>query len=817
MKFTITIFCLLITVNSLIAQTRPNKLWDATFGGSDTDMGYKVIETSDKNYLLVGNSGSGISGDKTEDKKGQTGFTDFWVVKTNKLGQKIWDKTYGGRYTDFCRTVIETSDGGFLLGGYSDSDISGDKSQTGNGGKDYWVIKINANGVKQWDASFGGSRDEDLRSIVETPDGGFLLGGQSDSRISGDKTEENRDLDLRTDYWIIKITSTGIKVWDKTYGSNSSDFLRKIVKCTTGGYLLLGTTYSNAGGEKSDYLRGDYNMGAADYWAIRITENGTKKWDKAYGGSGLDDAKAAVQTLDGGFLLAGGSRSPISFEKTDSCRGSNDSWLVKIDSLGAVTWDKTFGGDGEETVDEVLQNTDGTYLFATSSGSNAIGEKSQAKMGWFDFWVVKVNTDGTKIWDGTYGGNDGDYCYTLTRCSDNGILLGGQSSSNISAHKSQNSRGTIDYWMIKLLDNEITLTTPSDTLCLGSDVTLNYSVRGIFNSGNTSIIQLSDASGSFATPKNIDTLAIEGSGTFTGTSTLSIPANLPVGNHYRLRVISSNPKDTTYSHTLVVRNCCDVFNKPTAINHTGELYNTINCEGQTINLEASSVAGATGYQWKGPNNFSSNVRTPIIENIHTSNSGYFVVYAFNGACVSAKDSVLVTVKVRPATPTISNDGPYTTGQTIHLSTSTTAAIYEWTGVYPFSSSEQNPTILNADNAKAGAYYLKVGNGECWSELATTTVMVNGTSSLNETEITQLELFPNPIHAGQKLMIRFPDTKITNELTKLKIYNVAGKCEFETEVQQTANLQLNLPNLTKGAYIIHFTNSNFSTQQPFIVD
>ena len=108
MKFTITIFCLLITVNSLIAQTRPNKLWDATFGGSDADAGYKVIETSDKNYLFVGLSYSGISGDKTEDKKGQTGFVDFWVVKTNKLGQKIWDKTYGGRYTDFCRTVIDS-------------------------------------------------------------------------------------------------------------------------------------------------------------------------------------------------------------------------------------------------------------------------------------------------------------------------------------------------------------------------------------------------------------------------------------------------------------------------------------------------------------------------------------------------------------------------------------------------------------------------------------------------------------------------------------------------------------------------------------
>ena len=104
------------------------------------------------------------------------------------------------------------------------------------------------------------------------------------------------------------------------------------------------------------------------------------------------------------------------YEKTDSCRGSNDSWLVKIDSLGTLIWDKTYGGDGEETVDEVLQSLDGSYSFATSSGSNVIGEKSQAKMGWFDYWLVKVNSNGDKIWDGTYGGKivqEGTYTWKI--------------------------------------------------------------------------------------------------------------------------------------------------------------------------------------------------------------------------------------------------------------------------------------------------------------------------------------------------------------------------------------------------------------------
>jgi hypothetical protein len=809
---------LFLNLTFAIAQQRPSKLWDARFGGSDTDMGSKIIETSDHNYLICGTTSSGISGDKSEDKKGQTGFTDFWVVKMNALGQKIWDKTYGGRYTDLCRTMIETHDGGFLIGGYSESDISGDKSQTGNGGKDYWVIKIKADGTKEWDASFGGSRDEDLYSIVETPTGDFLLGGTSDSRISGDKTEENRDLNaLRTDYWVIKISSTGTKIWDKTYGSNSHDQLRKIVPVATGGYLLIGTTYSNAGGEKSDYLRGDYNYGAADFWVIKIGNDGSKKWDKSYGGSGLDDAKTGIQTSDGGYLIAGGSRSPISFEKTDSCRGSNDSWLVKIDSLGTLIWDKTFGGDGEETVDEILQSFDGSYYFATSSGSNVIGEKSQPKMGWFDYWLVKVNSNGDKIWDGTYGGDDGDYCYTLSQGSDNSIILGGQSSSPISGHKSQASRGTIDYWVIKLLNNEITFNTPNDTLCLGSDVTINYNVRGIFNSGNKAYIQLSNNAGSFSTPRNLDTLTIEGSGVFTGSTTIAIPSDLPVGNQYKLRIITTNPKDTVYSSMLVVRNCCDVFGTPNAINHTGELYNTSNCEGETIALEATLVAGASHYAWTGPNGFTSSERTPVISNITSNHSGYYVVYAYNGSCTSEKDSVEVTVKSKPITPTISNDGPYTTGQTIHLSTTTTAVNYEWTGVYPFSSETQNPTINNATIAMAGTYNLRINDGNCWSDRVSTVVVVDGVAKIEEATIEVFQVFPNPISNQQELHIQLPKNESSSIEVNIKLMDATGKCVFESLYKNTNQIIVNLPSLTKGMYQLCLTNEFSSTTQSISVE
>jgi hypothetical protein len=275
--------------------------------------------------------------------------------------------------------------------------------------------------------------------------------------------------------------------------------------------------------------------------------------------------------------------------------------------------------------------------------------------------------------------------------------------------------------------------------------------------------------------------------------------------------------DTSYSHTLVVRNCCDVFGNPTAYNRTGELYNTINCEGQSIVLEASVVAGASGYQWSGPNNFNSSLRSPIIENIQSIHSGYYVVYAFNGACESAKDSVMVTVKLKPETPIISNDGPYSIGQTIHLTTATSAVVYEWTGVYPFSSSEQNPSILNAELSKAGTYSLKVSDGICWSDVASTIVVVDGISSVKENKLGSFEIFPNPLKAGQKLEINTIGLQSKSETLNCRIVALSGECVFETLLNNSLGASIQIPSLETGLYMVEVMNSKLILHRTLIVE
>src|SRR6187397_2897138 len=133
-----------------------------------------------------------------------------------------WDKTIGGSGDDILLSVQQTSDNGFILGGRSQSSISGDKTEDNKGLHDYWVVKLDANGNKLWDKTFGGSADDFLQSVKQTIDGGFILGGWSLSTISGDKTENSKG---ESDYWVVKIDVNGNKIWDRTIGGNSGDYL----------------------------------------------------------------------------------------------------------------------------------------------------------------------------------------------------------------------------------------------------------------------------------------------------------------------------------------------------------------------------------------------------------------------------------------------------------------------------------------------------------------------------------------------------------------------------------------------------------------
>ncbi|MGN6299383.1 MAG: hypothetical protein ACTHM7_21495 [Ginsengibacter sp.] len=241
--YAMLLFASVFYSNTIFSQSIPAKQWDKTFGRSDDDLLYSIQQTTDGGYILGGDSFSTISGDKSENSKGGI---DYWIVKIDANGVKQWDRTFGGSDDDIFSSIKRTADGGYILGGYSYSKSGGDKSENSKGNDDYWIVKIDANGIKQWDKTFGGSDEDYLRSLQQAADGGYILGGYSSSNASGDKSENSRGYD---DYWVVKIDANGVKQWDRTFGGSDDDIFSSIKQTADGGYILGGYSYSKSGGD----------------------------------------------------------------------------------------------------------------------------------------------------------------------------------------------------------------------------------------------------------------------------------------------------------------------------------------------------------------------------------------------------------------------------------------------------------------------------------------------------------------------------------------------------------------------------------------
>jgi hypothetical protein len=425
------------------AQVAPAKQWDKTFGGSGIDQLQHLFPTADGGYILAGYSESGISSDKSAAAKG---LFDFWVIKVDAAGNKQWDKTLGGTAFDALNAVQQTSDGGYILGGTSESRISGDKSQASRGTYDYWVIKLDAAGNKTWDKTFGSSASDGLSYLQQTTDGGYILGGQSESAAGGDKTAVGSGM---TDLWIIKLDGSGNKVWDKAYGGSQSDLFSSLQQTSDGGYILGGTSASPVSGDKSQPSRGQN-----DFWIIKVDANGGKSWDRTYGGSNMEGLRTVRQTPDGGYIVSGTTNSGISGDISQPAKGGNDLWVIKLDGSGNMQWNKTLGAAGEEWAGYIDQASNGGYIVGAYSDSNISGDKSEASKGGNDFWIIKLNATGNKVWDKTYGGNGFEQLSFIRQISGGSYIFGGTSQSGIGGDKSQASQGTsqgaVDYWVVKL-------------------------------------------------------------------------------------------------------------------------------------------------------------------------------------------------------------------------------------------------------------------------------------------------------------------------------------------------------------------------------
>ena len=283
-----------------------------------------------------------------------------------------------------------------------------------------------------WQKSLGGSRFDNPSSIQQTTDGGYIIAGESSSN-DGDVTGNHGS----SDFWIVKLTSTGELDWQKSFGSSSADYANSIQQTTDGGYIIAGSSASNDGDVSG-------NHGSSDYWIVKLTSTGQLDWQKSLGGSSNDWAYSIQQTSEGGYIIAGTSISDDGDITLNN--GWFDCWIVKLTSSGQLDWQKSFGGTGGDYAYSVQQTTDEGYIIAGSSYSND-GDVS-GNHGDLDYWVVKLTSSGDLDWQKSLGGSSFDEALSMQQTTDEGYIIAGTSVSDDG--DVTGNHGNRDYWIVKL-------------------------------------------------------------------------------------------------------------------------------------------------------------------------------------------------------------------------------------------------------------------------------------------------------------------------------------------------------------------------------
>lgn len=349
--------------------------WQKSLGGSGDDQANSICTTSDGGYVIAGYTTS-TDGDVTMNK----GYADYWIVKLNALGNILWQKTYGGQFQDIATSVKQTTDGGYIVAGYSSSN-NGDV--TGNNGaytNDYWVVKLDSSGNLQWQKSIGGSSDERAFEIQQTSDGSYVIAGETNSSNSGDIS--SIALGLR-DFWIVKIGSTGNIIWEKRFGGSVEDIAYSIAQTSDGGYIVSGSTNSTNGNIT-------FNSGQGDCWILKLDASGNLQWQKTLGTTTYDQAYSVKQTPDGNYVAAGYLSSNTGIAESEPL-ASTQYWVVKLDTLGNLLWHKSYGGNGNEAAYSIISTTDEGLALAGYSNTNPNNGDVTGNHGQLDFWIVKLN------------------------------------------------------------------------------------------------------------------------------------------------------------------------------------------------------------------------------------------------------------------------------------------------------------------------------------------------------------------------------------------------------------------------------------------
>jgi len=356
-------------------------LWTRTYGGSESDKGYSVQQTTDGGYVFTGTTQSfGAEGN------------DVYLIKTDANGDTVWTRAYGGINSDDGRSVQQTTDGGYIIAGYTNT--------FGAGNYDVYLIKTDAGGDTLWTGTFGyGDEISDQgQSVQQTFDGGYIVVGHTGR-------EGNNDV------YLVKTDAAGDSLWTRAYGGSESDKGLSVQQTADSGYIVAGYAQS-------------FGAGGSDIYLLKTDASGDTLWTRTYGGSEDDEAYSVQQAIDGGYILAG-----FTMEEDDE-----NLYLVKTDANGDIVWTRTYGGSSTDWGYSVQQITDGGYVIAGYTRSFGAGS--------YDVYLLKTDSNGDTLWTRTYGGTDTDRGYFVQQTTDGGYIVAGQTRSF--------GAGNYDFYLLKI-------------------------------------------------------------------------------------------------------------------------------------------------------------------------------------------------------------------------------------------------------------------------------------------------------------------------------------------------------------------------------
>ncbi len=678
---------------------------------------------------------------------------------------KQFDYRYGGVASEILYNIESTSDNGVVLAGWSDSFIGGDKTQNTWGSYDYWVIKIDSGGAKIWDKDFGGTAANHLFDLRQSFDDGYILGGNSNSQIGGDKTQNTWGGINDVDFWIVKIDSLGNKQWDKDFGTTVLDELASISQTADGGYILGGTTAAGISGDKTQNT-----WGAEDYWIIKIDSLGNKQWDKDFGTANQDYLRCVSQTPDGGYLIGGNTDAGISGDKTQNSKGLTDYWIIKTDSLGNKEWDRGFGGNDQDYFSWLDVTTDGGFIIGGSSYSQISGDKSQNSWGYIlngytndgDFWILKLDAAGNKLWDKDLGGDGGDYLSRFSVTADDGYLLSGVSSSDIGGDKTEVNYGSVEMWMLKLN-------------FFGNKQWDKTARTGTCYSYTQTAFAVQTKSGCYVMAENLD-FDIGGDKTQNNWGNTS-------EDFWSIKFC-----DTTIASPII------------SVDQTL-------CEKFCTSFYDQSTNNPIAWQWSfqgGVPSFST-AKNPT--NICYYTPGVYDVTLIT-TNANGNDTVTltnyITVNATPAIPTIT--------QNDYTLTCSPASQYQWqlNAVNISGATDQSYAVL-----QSGLYTVIVGDTNECVNASSLYVLIDGIMESNNSE--KFFIFPNP---SRGIFFIQWQVALSNTPVTIEVVNALGKIIFsKTEIIPSASLteKIELQNDRPGIYVAEISSVNGVERKMILIE